>query len=102
MHASPAFLLASNVVMEIKGETTHQKTTSRSASVGWEPFSVSSSSRTQMRNKAPVVKRPLAAASKHPVPYHWSSLTATDITTKDPQIISWISGILPAHPRINP
>jgi hypothetical protein len=48
-HASPAFLLAANVVMEIKGESSdiqsyfHTSTTSGSASVGWGPFSVSSS-----------------------------------------------------------
>jgi hypothetical protein len=49
-HTSPAFLLAANVVMDIKGETSdiqsyfHTSSTNANVNVGWGPFSIASPS----------------------------------------------------------
>jgi hypothetical protein len=86
-----AFLLAANVVLEIEGETAdiqshfHTSTTSGSAHVGWGPFSVSSSfSHTDTQ----------ASSSCE------ATATGCKITIKSPQIIGWISEIVPALPRL--
>jgi hypothetical protein len=85
-----AFLLAANVVLEIDGETSdiqshfHTSTTSGSASVGWGPFAVSSSfSHTDTQ----------ASSSCE------ATATGCKITIKSPQVIGWISEIVPALPR---
>ncbi|KAF9789309.1 hypothetical protein BJ322DRAFT_530445 [Thelephora terrestris] len=86
-----SFLLAANVVLEIDGETSdiqshfHTSTTSGSASVGWGPFAVSSSfSHTDTQ----------ASSSCE------ATATGCKITIKSPQVIGWISEIVPALPRL--
>jgi len=86
-----AFLLAANVVLEIEGETAdiqshfHTSTTSGSAHVGWGPFAVSSSfSHTDTQ----------ASSSCE------ATATGCKITIKSPQIIGWVSEIVPALPRL--
>ena len=88
---SPAFLLAANVVLEIEGDTSdiqshfHTSTTSGSASVGWGPFSVTSSfSHTDTQANSTCE----------------ATATGCKITIKSPQIIGWISQIVPALPRM--
>jgi len=87
-----AFLLAANVVLEIEGDTSdiqshfHTSTTSGSASVGWGPFSVTSSfSHTDTQANSTCE----------------ATATGCKITIRSPQIIGWISQIVPALPRLN-
>ncbi|KAG6910165.1 hypothetical protein DXG01_012614 [Tephrocybe rancida] len=89
-----AFLLAANVVLEISGETSaiqnHFKTSSTSGggSLGYGPFSISSSvSHTQTSTSSEFK----ATAS---------GCRASRITIKSPQIIGWISQMVPALPRL--
>jgi hypothetical protein len=86
-----SFLLAANVVLEIEGETSdiqshfHTSTTTASGSVGWGPFSVSSSySHTDTQ----------ASSSCE------ATASGCRIRIKSPQIIGWISQIVPALPRV--
>ncbi|KAF9644807.1 hypothetical protein BDM02DRAFT_842383 [Thelephora ganbajun] len=87
-----SFLLAANVVLEIDGETSdiqthfHTSTTSGSASVGWGPFSVTSSfSHTDTQTSSTCE----------------ATATGCKITIKSPQVIGWISQIVPALPRLS-
>ena len=87
-----AFLLAANVVLEIEGETSdiqshfHTSTTSGSASVGWGPFSVSSSfSHTDTQANSTCE----------------ATAGGCRITIRSPQIIGWISQVVPALPRLS-
>ena len=84
--------LAANVVLEIEGDTSdiqshfHTSSTSGSASVGWGPFSVTSSfSHTDTQADSTCE----------------ATATGCKITIKSPQIIGWISQIVPALPRLN-
>ncbi|KAG7088023.1 hypothetical protein E1B28_012060 [Marasmius oreades] len=88
-----AFLLACNVVLEISGETTHvqshfsSSSTSAKASVSYGPFKVSadySHTESQASTKCEATS------------------TGCRITMKSPQIIGWISQMLPALPRLTP
>jgi len=86
-----SFLLAANVVLEIDGDTSdiqnhfHTSSTSGSASVGWGPFSVTSSfSHTDTQADSTCE----------------ATATGCKITIKSPQIIGWISQIVPALPRL--
>jgi len=87
-----AFLLAANVVLEIDGDTSdiqthfHTSTTSGSASVGWGPFSVSSSfSHTDTQADSTCE----------------ATTTGCKITIRSPQIIGWVSEMVPAMPRLS-
>ena len=90
----PAFLLAANVVLEIEGDTsdiqshfhTSSISASASASIGWGPFSVTggfSHTGTQANSTCEAT----AAGCR--------------ITIKSPQIIGWVSQIVPALPRVS-
>ena len=88
----PAFLLAANVVLEVEGDTSdiqshfHTSTTSGSASVGWGPFSVSSSfSHTDTQANSTCE----------------ATAGGCRITIRSPQIIGWISQLVPALPRLS-
>ncbi|RDB17300.1 hypothetical protein Hypma_001916 [Hypsizygus marmoreus] len=87
-----AFLVACNVVLEISGETTaiqshfSSSSTSASASLSYGPFKVSSDfSHTKTQ----------ASSSCE------STASGCRITVKSPQIIGWISQMVPALPRLN-
>ncbi|KAG8825510.1 hypothetical protein FRC18_010262 [Serendipita sp. 400] len=86
-----SFLLAANIVIEFKGETSditahfHSEQNSASISVGYGPFSMSGSYSSSSSNQ------------------DTSCVTTSEgcrITTKSPQIIGWISQMMPALPRI--
>ncbi|KAG8846737.1 hypothetical protein FRB91_000505 [Serendipita sp. 411] len=86
-----SFLLAANIVIELKGETSditahfHSEQNSASISVGYGPFSMSGSYSSSSSNQ------------------DTSCVTTSEgcrITTKSPQIIGWISQMMPALPRI--
>ncbi|GLB33855.1 hypothetical protein LshimejAT787_0107390 [Lyophyllum shimeji] len=86
-----AFLLAANIVLEISGETSaiqshfQSSATSVSASVGYGPFSMHASVSTSAQ-EADSSCEAIAQGCR--------------ITIKSPQIIGWISQMVPALPRI--
>jgi hypothetical protein len=98
-HASPAFLLAANVVMEIEGETSdiqsyfHTSTTSAGVSVGWGPFSIASPSvsHADKQARSSVEATATGCQSVFCAVRGGSLLTSEGctfrITTKGPQII---------------
>ncbi|KAJ7726021.1 hypothetical protein DFH07DRAFT_246439 [Mycena maculata] len=90
-----AFLVACNVVLEISGSTsklqtifnTSSSSTSASVSVGYGPFSASASGSYS--------KSETEASSKCE-----TTASGCRITVKSPQIVGWISQMVPALPRL--
>ncbi|KAJ7912201.1 hypothetical protein B0H13DRAFT_1875133 [Mycena leptocephala] len=90
-----AFLVACNVVLEISGSTsklqtmfnTSSSSTSASLSVGYGPFSASASGSYS--------KSKTEASSKCE-----TTASGCRITIKSPQIVGWISQMVPALPRL--
>ncbi|KAJ7307798.1 hypothetical protein DFH08DRAFT_1051408, partial [Mycena albidolilacea] len=90
-----AFLVACNVVLEISGSTsklqtmfnTSSSSTSASLSVGYGPFSASASG-SYSKSKTEASSKCEATAS------------GCRITIKSPQIVGWISQMVPALPRL--
>lgn len=85
-----AFILASNIELSFKGDTStlemslEASSTQAKASVGWGPFSISSSddsSKSSARIKAE------------------STINRMEISLQDPHIIAWVSELLPSLPR---
>ncbi|CCO36198.1 hypothetical protein BN14_10326 [Rhizoctonia solani AG-1 IB] len=87
-----AFLVACNVVLEISGSTSSLETymnsssTSASASVGYGPFSINGSGSHSNSNSGSTCK---------------STASGCRIEIKSPQIIGWISQMVPALPRLD-
>ncbi|KAG6811417.1 hypothetical protein H0H92_007525 [Tricholoma furcatifolium] len=87
----PAFLVAANVVLEITGETTDIQTSfqesalSASGSFGYGPFSISAN-HSQSDSSASASCDATADGCR--------------ITIKSPQIIGWVSQMVPALPRL--
>lgn len=87
-----AFLVACNVVLEISGSTSSLQTymnsssTSASMSVGYGPFSVSRSGSHSSGDAGSTCK---------------STASGCRIEIKSPQIIAWISQMVPALPRLS-
>ncbi|KAG6827938.1 hypothetical protein H0H92_009872 [Tricholoma furcatifolium] len=86
-----AFLLAANVVLELTGETTdlqtsfQQSSVSGSASFGYGPFRMNAShSQTNSSSEATCE----------------ATADGCRITIKSPQIIGWVSQMVPALPRL--
>ncbi|KAH7335678.1 hypothetical protein B0J17DRAFT_629921 [Rhizoctonia solani] len=86
-----AFLVACNVVLEISGSTSSLETymnsssTSASASVGYGPFSISGSGSHSKSDAGSTCK---------------TTASGCRIEIKAPQIIGWISQMVPALPRL--
>ncbi|KAF5021544.1 hypothetical protein F66182_6426 [Fusarium sp. NRRL 66182] len=85
-----AFVLASNVELSFNGDTSHLESsleassTQANVSVGWGPFSISSShksSKSSSRTKSE------------------STANGMHISLQAPQIIAWVSELLPALPK---
>jgi len=85
-----AFVLACNVELSFNGDTSHLESsleassTQANVSVGWGPFSISSShksSKSSSRTKAE------------------STANGMHISLQAPQIIAWVSELLPALPK---
>jgi hypothetical protein len=105
-----AFLLAANVILEVEGDTADiqshfaTSTTSGSGSVGWGPFSVSSSY-SHTDTQASSSCETTAGGCRCVDDYHRYLVVANflwfRITIKSPQIIGWISEIVPALPRLS-
>ncbi|KIM21913.1 hypothetical protein M408DRAFT_29161 [Serendipita vermifera MAFF 305830] len=89
-HFSTAFILATNLVLEFKGETAdissyfHSDQNSASLSVGYGPFSISGSYSHQSSDQNSTCQ---------------TTSDGCRITVKAPQIIGWVSQILPPLPR---
>lgn len=85
-----SFLLAANTSIEFHGDTQHiedhfsAQSNSGSVSVGWGPFSVSSSFHQSSTKQTHQMQ---------------STATGCRLTFGAPQIIGWVSQILPALPR---
>ncbi|KDQ53226.1 hypothetical protein JAAARDRAFT_72716 [Jaapia argillacea MUCL 33604] len=86
-----AFILAANVVLEFKGETSsissalNNSTNSGSASVGYGPFAISTAysvSTSSSSSRCEITSQ------------------GCRITINAPQIIGWVSSMLPALPRL--
>ncbi|KAG8690747.1 hypothetical protein FRC11_009364 [Ceratobasidium sp. 423] len=86
-----AFLVACNVVLEISGSTSSLETymnsssTSASMSVGYGPFSISGSGSHSSSDAGSTCK---------------STASGCRIEIKSPQIIGWVSQMVPALPRL--
>ncbi|CAE6473609.1 unnamed protein product [Rhizoctonia solani] len=86
------FLVACNVILEISGSTSslemymNSSSTSASASVGYGPFSASASGAHSNSNAGSTCK---------------STASGCRIQIKSPQIIGWISRMVPALPRLD-
>ncbi|KAK3985320.1 hypothetical protein QBC44DRAFT_405143 [Cladorrhinum sp. PSN332] len=85
-----SFIVAANTVVDFKGDTRHvedhfsSSSSSGSASVGWGPWSVSSS---------------FHKSSSQQMHQMQATATGCRLTFGAPQIIGWVNQILPALPR---
>ncbi|KAK4183746.1 hypothetical protein QBC35DRAFT_418305 [Podospora australis] len=85
-----SFILAANTIIDFKGNTQHiedhfsSSSSSGSTSVGWGPFSVSSSFHSSSQEQTHQMQ---------------STATGCRLTFGAPQIIGWVNQILPALPR---
>jgi hypothetical protein len=85
-----AFVIASNVELSLSGDTSHLESTIEASStqanvsLGWGPFSISSS-----RKSSTSTSRTKAE----------STAQGMSISLQAPQIIAWVSELLPALPK---
>ncbi|KAF9646801.1 hypothetical protein BDM02DRAFT_2887822 [Thelephora ganbajun] len=88
-----SFLLAANVVLEITGETVdiqshfQRSSSSGGSNVGWGPFTIAGGKWSNASTSASSTCEATATGCK--------------ITIKSPQIIGWVSQIVPALPRLS-
>ncbi|KAI1741520.1 hypothetical protein F4680DRAFT_66843 [Xylaria scruposa] len=85
-----AFVLASNVELAFSGDTSHLESsleasaTEANVSVGWGPFSISASHKSSSSSSRTHAE---------------STATGMNISLQAPQIIAWVSELLPALPK---